>query len=152
MEIHITTPKTKAGIRIIPMFDDVKRALLDERLKQMEHGFTRSEIDGYSGFIFQNRFQEVLIPHLVNRAIWRIIRDHNIEAEETGAVRLPHFSVHNLRHTFCTRLCENEPNIKIIQEIMGHRNIETTMDVYNEATKEKKMESFANLEGKIKIS
>ena len=35
---------------------------------------------------------------------------------------------------------------------MGHRNIETTMDVYNEAIKEKKMESFANLEGKIKIS
>ena len=64
MEVHITTPKTKTGIRIIPMFDDVKRALLDERLKQMEHGFTRSEIDGYSGFIFQNRFQEVLIPHL----------------------------------------------------------------------------------------
>lgn len=130
----------------------MKRALLDERLKQMEHGFTRSEIDDYSGFIFQNRFQEVLIPHLVNRAIWRIIRDYNIEATEKGAVQLPHFSVHNLRHTFCTRLCENETNIKIIQEIMGHRNIETTMDVYNEATKEKKMESFAYLEGKIKIS
>ena len=152
MEVHITTPKTKAGIRIIPMFDDVKRALLDERLKQMEHGFTRSEIDGYSGFVVQNRFQEVIIPHLVNRAIWRIIWDHNIEVGETEGVRLPHFSVHNLRHTFCTRLCENEPNIKIIQEIMGHRNIETTMDVYNESTKEKKMESFANLEGKIKIS
>ena len=30
------------GIRMIPMFDDVKRALLDERLKQMEHGFTQS--------------------------------------------------------------------------------------------------------------
>lgn len=152
MEIHITTPKTKAGIRIIPMFDDVKRALLDENLKQMEHGFTRSEIDGYFGFIFQNRFQEVHIPHLANRAIWRIIRSHNIEAGETGAVRLPDFSVHNLRHIFCTRLCKNEPNIKVIQEIMGHRNIETTMDVYNEATKEKKMESISNLEGKIKIS
>ncbi len=67
-------------------------------------------------------------------------------------MRLPHFSVHNLRHTFCTRLCENELNIKIIQKITGHWNVETTMDVYNEATKEKKMESFANLEGKIKIS
>lgn len=152
MELHITTPKTKAGIRIIPMFDDVKRALLDERLKQMEHGFTLAEIDGYSGFIFQNRNQEVLNPHVVNRAIARIIRDHNIKAEKDGTIKLPHFSVHNLRHTFCTRLCENEPNIKIIQEIMGHRNIETTMDVYNEATKEKKIESFANLEGKIKIS
>ena len=152
MEFHITTPKTKAGIRIIPMFDDVKRALLAERLRQMEHGFTLTEIDGYSGFIFQNRYQEVLNPHVVNRAINRIIRDHNIQAKERGTIQLPHFSVHNLRHTFCTRFCENEPNIKIIQEIMGHRNIETTMDVYNEATREKKIESFANLEGKIKIS
>ena len=152
MELHITTPKTKAGIRIIPMFNDVKQALLDERLKQMEHGFTLTEVDGYSGFIFHNRYQEALNPHLVNRAICRIIRDYNIVAKKNGTIQLPHFSVHNLRHTFCTRLCENEPNIKIIQEIMGHRNIETTMDVYNEATKEKKIESFASLEGKIKIS
>lgn len=152
MEMHITTPKTKAGIRIIPMFDEVRRALLDERLRQMENGFTTSVIDGYKGFIFQNRFQEALNPHVVNRAIERIIRDHNIEAVANGTVQLPHFSVHNLRHTFCTRLCENETNIKIIQEIMGHRNIETTMDVYNEATKEKKLETFAKLEGKIKIS
>lgn len=35
---------------------------------------------------------------------------------------------------------------------MGHADISTTMNVYNEATREKKMESFANLEGKIRIS
>lgn len=35
---------------------------------------------------------------------------------------------------------------------MGHSDISTTMNVYNEATREKKMESFANLEGKIRIS
>jgi len=35
---------------------------------------------------------------------------------------------------------------------MGHRDIRMTMEVYNEAAKEKKIESFANLEGKIKIS
>ena len=34
---------------------------------------------------------------------------------------------------------------------MGHSNISTTMDVYNEATQMKKKESFANLEGKFKI-
>lgn len=34
---------------------------------------------------------------------------------------------------------------------MGHRNIRTTMDIYNEATKEKKVESFSRLDGKIKI-
>ena len=59
---------------------------------------------------------------------------------------------HNLRHTFCTRFCENETNIKVIQEIMGHSDISTTMNIYAEATEAKKKESFESLEGKIKIS
>ena len=115
-------------------------------------------VDGYSNFVFQNRYGEMLTPHVVNRAIERIIRDCNQTEVERAKqecrepVLLPHFSVHNLRHTFCTRLCENETNLKIIQEIMGHRNIKTTMDVYNEATKERKVASFSSLEGKIKIS
>lgn len=58
---------------------------------------------------------------------------------------------HHLRHTFCTRLCENETNLKVIQSIMGHRNIETTMDIYAEATEEKKQESFENLAAKLDI-
>ncbi len=35
---------------------------------------------------------------------------------------------------------------------MGHSDIGTTMNIYAEATENKKKESFANLEGKIKIS
>lgn len=65
---------------------------------------------------------------------------------------LPLFSCHHLRHTICTRFCENETKLKVIQEIMGHADITTTMDVYNEATKDKKTESFSGLEGKMKIS
>ena len=34
---------------------------------------------------------------------------------------------------------------------MGHSDISTTMNIYNEATLDKKKQSFANLEGKIKI-
>ena len=154
----ITTPKSKAGIRIVPMLSEVKKALLEERLNQMRTGFNQTEIDGYSGFIFKNRYGDCLSAHSINRAIERISRDYN--EQETAAAKkerrtpelLPHFSAHNLRHTFCTRFCENETNLKIIQEIMGHADISTTMNIYNEATKEKKMESFASLEGKIKIS
>ena len=72
--------------------------------------------------------------------------------EEREPLLIRHFTVHNLRHTFCTRFCENETNLKVIQEIMGHADIETTMNVYAEATRDKKKESFAALEGKIKIS
>lgn len=157
-EYHITTPKTKAGERIVPMFEDVKNTLLREYRRQQEDGFNDFEVDGYTNFIFRNRFNEPLNPFVVNRAIERMIRDANMIEEEVAKaeyrepILLPHFSCHHLRHTFCTRLCENEPNIKVIQEIMGHKNIETTMDVYNEATKEKKLESFANLEGKFRLA
>lgn len=153
----VTTPKTKAGERIIPMLADVKDALKTEYKQQIEDGFNESVIDGYSGFIFKSRYNTVLSPHGVNRVLDRIIKAYNTQ-EEQAAKRerrkpelLPHFSCHNLRHTFCTRFCENETNLKVIQEIMGHADITTTMDIYNEATKEKKMESFAGLEGKIKI-
>lgn len=156
-EFHITTPKTKSGKRIIPMFSEVKKALNKERVKQMKTGFNKTVIDGYSGFIFTNRFGSVHNPHTINRAIKRIYSEYNdkeeVKAKEENRepVLLPHFTVHNLRHTFCTRFCENETNIKIIQEIMGHSDIGTTMNVYNEATKDKKKKAFANLEGKIKI-
>ena len=121
-------------------------------------GFNQTVIDGYSGFIFVNRYGDVMNPSSINRAIDHIVRNYNKEEieraknENRSPELLPHFSVHNLRHTFCTRFCENETNMKVIQEIMGHADISTTMDVYNEATKEKKVESFANLEGKIKIN
>ena len=77
--------------------------------------------------------------------------EEDAKAEGREPELLPHFSCHHLRHTFCTRFCENETNLKVIQEIMGHADITTTMDIYNEATKDKKIESFAGLEGKIKI-
>ena len=157
VRFQITTPKTKNGCRDIPMLSDVKRALLKEKERQFRTGPNTNVVDGYTNFIFQNRFGEMLSPHCVNRAIDRIIRDYNA-AEENDArkehrdpILIPHFSVHNLRHTFCTRFCENETNLKVIQEIMGHADISTTMDVYNEATREKKQESFINLDGKIKI-
>jgi integrase len=156
-KFSISTPKTKAGIRIIPMFDAVKKALLDEYEKQSYIGYNETVIDGYSGFIFRNRYGTVLHPASINRAIERIVRDYNKEEavkaveEQRSPAPLPHFSVHNLRHTFCTRLCENEPNLKVIQEIMGHADITTTMDIYNEASKERKIASFSNLEGKIKL-
>lgn len=154
----ISTPKTKAGEREIPMFDAVRQALLTERTRQMKEGFNPTIVDGYSGFVFSNRFNGVLCPHNINRAINRITRDYNVQESELAIKEnrepflLPHFSVHNLRHTFCTRMCENESNIKVIQEIMGHSDITTTMDVYNEATRDKKKETFEKLECKMKIS
>ena len=64
---------------------------------------------------------------------------------------LPKFSCHVLRHTFCTRYCEVESNIKVIQDIMGHADISTTMDIYAEVTNSKKQESLLKRQDNILI-
>ena len=64
---------------------------------------------------------------------------------------LPRFSAHILRHTFCTRFCENETNLRTIQRIMGHSGIAVTMDVYADVTERQKQGVFASLEGKLRI-
>lgn len=58
---------------------------------------------------------------------------------------LPRFSCHTLRHTFTSRLCEAGVNMKVIQDLLGHADISTTMNIYADATEEykkKEMEAF----------
>ena len=119
-EMHVTTPKTVAGCRTVPMLAEVKKALLQERKRQLKEGGSTIEIDGYTNFVFTNRFGNVHNPQTINRAIQRIYTAFNeeevvkAEKEQRKPLIIRHFSVHNLRHTFCTRFCENETNIKVI--------------------------------------
>lgn len=155
--LRVSLPKTDAGIRTIPMLDIVKDAFEMLYEEQKENGFNETEIDGITGFIFCNRFGSVPNPQTVNHTIKRIASNYNADEmvqakkEHRDPIILPNFSCHHLRHTFCTRLCENETNLKVIQSIMGHKNIETTLDIYAEATEKKKQESFENLAAKLDI-
>ena len=140
---HIEVPKTDAGIRIIPMCDEIYEVLQKEYEHQKKKGFCTLEIDGMTGFIFYSKKWGVISPHRVNNAIRRIVKFHNsIESElakkeSREPLIIPNFTCHCIRHTFCTRLCENGVNIKFIQEVMGHSNIQTTMDIYTKIRKEK---------------
>lgn len=155
--MRIVKPKTEAGIRTIPMLDVVYDAFQMELEEQEETGFNTDVIDGMTGFVFKNRYGGVPNYNTVNQAIKRIISSHNADEviiakrEKREPVIIPNFSCHHFRHTFATRLCEVENNLKVIQSIMGHRNIETTMDVYAEATDRKKKESMDNLSAKLDI-
>lgn len=153
----ISTPKTKSGIREIPMLPEVKKLLNDERMRQMREGFTTTEIDGVSGFVFSNRDGKVVMPRSFSAALDRIVNSYNKDEELSSAEDgrdpefMPAITPHILRHTFCTRLCENEVNTKVVQEVMGHANIATTMNIYNTATTEFKKSEFQQIERKYKI-
>ena len=156
-ENHVNSPKTESGKRRIPILEGVKDALLEELELQRCIGFCKDEIDGYSGFIFSTCENHVYTPESVNRAIKRIYTAYNEEEtfiakkEHRDPILLPHFSAHVLRHTFCTRLCENETNLKVIMDIMGHSDIQTTMNIYAEVTGVKKQESMMALSDKILV-
>lgn len=147
----INTTKTKAGERSIPMLPKVKEAFLMEKEYQRECGVkSESVVDGYRDFIFVNRFGNVQHQGTLNKALRRIIRDCNFEIldknKQNDVIILPKFSNHSLRHTFTTRMCEAGVNIKAMQEILGHADAETTMDIYAEATKELKKSELINFE------
>jgi len=148
----ISIPKTENGVRIIPMLEPVREALLEEYEWQKEHGFSKYKLDGYSGFVFTNRFDNLYNQGCLNKQIERIRQSYNQE-EEIKAKRekrrpllLPHFTNHQLRHTFCSRLCEQDVNVKLIQEVMGHADVSTTFDIYAEFSAKKKKEAFKLLD------
>lgn len=154
---NLGTTKTRAGERVIPMLPEVRKVLLEEKEKQFKNGGCKIEINGVSNFVFINSEGKPHAAQVINKAIKRIVKAYNkneqkqAEKENREPVLMRSFSVHTFRHTFCTRLCENEVNIKVIQEIMGHADIQTTMDVYAEVSERKKQEVFHELEGKLKI-
>ena len=56
----------------------------------------------------------------------------------------------NIRR-FANKYSEEETNIKVIQAVMGHANIETTMDIYAEVIDAKKTEAIEKLSHSLDI-
>ena len=140
MTFAINTPKSKAGQRTIPMLPIVREALEQERKNQAESGICcKVTVDAYTDFIFVNRYGGVQHQGTLNKALARIIRDCNYEQLDShqgkeNVLLLPHFSNHSLRHTFTTRMCEANVNVKAMQAILGHADAVTTLDIYADAT------------------
>ncbi len=109
---------------------------------------------------WNNMAQGGAICHMganLNAAIKRIVRDCSdavLEEQDidSNPVLLPNFSCHNLRHTFATRLCESGINLKVIQDVLGHADIQTTMNIYVDVTSDMKKQQMAVFEQFIGVS
>ena len=95
------------------------------------------EVDWYSGFVFTAKSGRPLMPNGVNSVLYNIVDAYNkteverAKKEYRKAELLPKFSAHVMRHTACTRMAECRMDVKVLQYIMGHANIDVTMEVYN---------------------
>ena len=101
------------------MLDDVFDVLKEMYDYQKEHGFSSLVVDGATGFIFINKVGALHKHSAIDHSIKRIVNNHNAEEivkakrEDREPIILPFFSCHTFRHTFCTRFCENETNVKV---------------------------------------
>lgn len=157
-EFIISSPKSKSGYRDIPMLDDVKNALLKIQREQFKSLLPKPELDNQSGFVFITASGKVISNSAINYSLKRIRKRYN-ETETLKADRdnrapelMPKLTAHILRHSFCTRLCEAGTNIKVIQDIMGHSTITTTMDIYANLSDNSKREGIEKLELITRIS
>lgn len=149
----INDTKTPASKRLIPMTKPVRDACLQEKEMQERLGVVcNATIDGYTDFVFLNRFGGLHTQGTLNKVYKRIIRDCN-DAEflksENPSVLLPNFSSHTLRHTFATRLCESGMNMKLIQNILGHTDISTTVNIYTHVTRDLRQQAYDYMENII---
>ena len=137
---HVETPKTKSGIRQIPMSTKVYEAF-----KRVLNGRGRADdfiVGGYSRFLFLNRNGLPKVAVNYETMFRGLVKKYNKSHEEA----LPKVTTpHTLRHTFCTNLANAGMNPKALQYIMGHSNINMTLNYYAHATSDSAMAEMERL-------
>lgn len=128
--------KTYSGKRDIPLTPELKQLFKEQRdLNNMLFGL------GWTGTLFKSAEGELLREYTVNREIKRICKQAEIEK----------FTCHGFRVTFATRFIEQRPqDYKILSEIMGHKDISITLNLYTRVMTESKITAMNEI--KIKTS
>ena len=120
----ISDTKTAASVREVPI-PDVLLPILKEwreiRKKRQEE--TGISFVGREDIVFSTN-EGTLRTYYGTRAMFiRLMKENGLESY--------HFHFHTLRHTYGTMLFEMQENPKVIQMLMGHRNVTTTIQTYN---------------------
>lgn len=113
--VILQTPKTLKSERIIPIPN-----LLMELLKKQ-----KGEPEE---FMIRGKKAKWAEPRTVQYRFARILRQCGIEA----------FNFHKLRHSFATRCISKGFDIKSLSEILGHSNVQITLNLYVHSTLQQK--------------
>lgn len=125
---YIETPKTKSGVRQVPMSEDVFHTL--HKMLAGRKNVQQIVIDGYSDFVFLNQKGCPVTGSYYTSTFSNLVKKYN----KIHKITLPGITPHILRHTFCTRLANKNMNPKNLQYIMGHANINITLNLYAHAS------------------
>ena len=124
--LYVQKPKSKAGIRCIPMTAEVYRSL-KRILEQRKEPKVERLINGVGGFILLNCLgRPKTSANIENSMRSANAKFHRLHPD----IIMPNVTPHVLRHTFCTNMANAGLSPRTLQYLMGHSRIEITLGVY----------------------
>ena len=134
-EVQETTPKTKNSLRTIPVPQNIIKKLIAHKKEQNELILLLQEEYFNNNYVFCNKLGKPIEEKRPGRNLKTILTSISIEP----------IKFHALRHTYATRLFEAGIPPKTVQHLMGHSDIETTMNIYTHVMKEQKLEAIEKI-------
>jgi integrase len=146
-EIDVDTPKSRAGMRTVQLpvqaleklkawqvRQDVEKNAYESTWRNEGWIFTTPKGGSYAG--------KYLEPRTVNDYLDQIL----------AKAELPHATVHDLRHTFCTWLLSQGVSVKDVQEAAGHSRPSVTYNMYYASIPGASERVAKKLEGMLDLS
>ena len=138
--LYFGAPKTEAGKRTIPLNDVAIKVLADVFERQEESKKKAGEAYEDDDLVFCTQLGRPLDPNNMRRTFYSI-------CDKIGVKGL---HPHCLRHTFTTRGAENDVDVRVMQRLLGHSNIQQTANTYTHVLDTLKQEDIKKLESTVK--
>lgn len=116
--------------RIIPL-DDVAIEALDNYINNYRPFLIKNETCNY---VFLNKKGEKISRQMIFKILKNLANKAGITKE---------ISPHTLRHSFASNLLNNGADLRVIQELLGHENLETT-EIYSHLQNKKIKDDYNN--------
>ena len=134
------TTKTYAGKRVLPIPD----FLMDSIMEQMR--IADSQINNEEKLLFKPEHRQYTDRENANTELKRLLKRH---------FGIEDITTHSLRHTYGTRCIESGMAPVVVQRLMGHTDINITLNTYttifNRYKEEELKRIFANRNDKYEI-
>ncbi len=129
-------PKTSKGRRKIRLTSEAVEALKRHKVAQNEERLRQGTSWQDHGLVFPSQVGTPMNPdNFVKRSYKPLLE----------RARLPQMPFHCLRHTFATLMMPNG-HPKVVQEMLGHSRVSTTLDIYSHASQDMQDEAVMRFE------